>query len=378
MKIAQISPYDFAYHGGVQTHVANLGFELKKRGNEITILAPCSKSQPVTSVDGLEFISFGRSIPIPVAGSIARISPLVWGNRKLKTILERGNFDLIHIHEPFVPVVSFMALNMAKVPIVGTFHSYNDSKTVGYNFWKPFLLKSSRNMAAKIVVSEPAKNYISRFFAGKYDVIPNGVNINSFSKSRAYPFFFNCKSVNLLFVGRINESRKGLRWLIGAYSILKWRNLNIKLVIVGGGVPDAETYRIMGERCLEDIVFTGPVSDDELAGYYQHADVFCAPNTGKESFGFIIIESMASSTPIVASDIPGFNSVMENNVQGLLVQPKSEIALANAINKMIEDPAMRIKFGINGRNTAKLYTWEKVVDRILGVYENVLLLSNIR
>ena len=161
MKIAQISPYDFAYHGGVQTHIANLAFELKRRGNEITILAPCSKSQPVTSVDGSEFISFGRSIPVPVGGSIARISPLIWGDRKLKIILEQGNFDIIHIHEPFVPVISFMALNMAKAPIVGTFHSYND-KTVGYNFWKPFLSKSSRNMSAKIAVSEPAKNYISK------------------------------------------------------------------------------------------------------------------------------------------------------------------------------------------------------------------------
>ena len=378
MKIAQISPYDFAYHGGVQTHIANLAFELKRRGNEITILAPCSKSQPVTSVEGSDFISFGRSIPIPVGGSIARISPLIWGDRKLKTILEQRNFDIIHIHEPFVPAISFMALNMAKAPVVGTFHSYNDSKTSGYNFLKPFLLKSFGNMAAKIAVSEPAKNYISKFFAGKYHVIPNGVDTKFFSKSRAYPSFFDRKSVNLLFVGRINESRKGLRWLIGAYSILKWRNSNIKLVVVGGGVPDGETYRIMGERCLDDIVFTGPVSDDELASYYQHADVFCAPNTGKESFGFIIIESMASSTPIVASDIPGFNSVMENNVQGLLVQQKNEIALANAINKMIEDPAMRIRFGINGRNTARLYSWDKVADRILGVYESSLMLDKTR
>ena len=134
------------------------------------------------------------------------------------------------------------------------------------------------------------------------------------------------------------------------------------------------TYLIFYYQFLKGLIYF-LVSDDDLAVYYQHADVFCAPNTGKESFGFIIIESMASSTPIVASDIPGFNSVMENNVQGLLVQPKSEIALANAINKMIEDPAMRIRFSINGRNTARLYSWDKVADRILGVYENVLMLK---
>jgi phosphatidylinositol alpha-mannosyltransferase len=173
-------------------------------------------------------------------------------------------------------------------------------------------------------------------------------------------------------VGRVNEPRKGLRYALGAYSLLKWQYPKLRLVVVGAGVPDRESYRIMGERSLDDVIFTGPVTDEELPGYYQNADIFLAPNTGKESFGFIIIEAMSASTPIVASDIPGFASVMTDGREGLMVPPKNESALAGAIERLIKNPVLRAQLAVDGRATVHQYRWTEVADSVLNYYDEVM------
>ena len=136
-------------------------------------------------------------------------------------------------------------------------------------------------------------------------------------------------------------------------------------------MPDKESYRIMGERSLDDVVFVGPVSDTELPGYYQNADIFLAPNTGKESFGFIIIEAMSASTPIIASDIPGFASVMTDGREGLMVPPKDEAAIARSIKKLIENPSLRAQYAVDGRATVNQYRWQYVADKVLDYYDEV-------
>jgi phosphatidylinositol alpha-mannosyltransferase len=153
--------------------------------------------------------------------------------------------------------------------------------------------------------------------------------------------------------------------------LLKWEYPNLRLIVVGGGVPDRESYRIMGERSLDDVVFVGPVPDDELPGFYQNADIFLAPNTGKESFGFIIIEAMSASAPIVASEIPGFASVMKDGKEGLMFPPKDESAMAHAIKKLIHDPGLRAQLGVDGRATVDQYRWDRVADSVLGYYREI-------
>jgi phosphatidylinositol alpha-mannosyltransferase len=127
----------------------------------------------------------------------------------------------------------------------------------------------------------------------------------------------------------------------------------------------------MGERSVDDVVFIGPVTDADLPGYYQSADVFLAPNTGKESFGFIIIESMSASTPIIASNIPGFASVMTAGKDGLMVPARDEAAMATAIKKLIHNPSLRAQLAINGRSTVNQYRWSQVADSILAYYDEV-------
>jgi len=308
---------------------------------------------------------------VPTAGSVARISFSVWQDWRLKSMLENEQFDIVHIHEPLMPMFALTASRFSPSTTIGTFHAFNEGRGRGYMFWKKVLNRGAIRLNGRIAVSEPAKDFANRYFEGDYRVIPNGLDVDWFSHPAPRPTVLKQDAMNLLFVGRVNEPRKGLRFALGAYSLLKWQYPKLRLIVAGAGVPDRESYRIMGERSLDDVVFVGPVSDADLPGYYQHADIFIAPNTGKESFGFIIIEAMASSTAIVASKIPGFESVMSEGREGLMVPPKDEAALATAIKELIENPVMRTQFAMDGRSTVSQYRWTRVADSVLDYYDEV-------
>ena len=371
MRIAQVSPYDLAHTGGVQRHIATLSKELKSRGHDVSILAPCTRNEPAVDVGDVDLRTFGRSVPVPTAGSVARISFSVWQDWRLKSMLENEKFDIVHIHEPLMPMFALTASRFSPSTTIGTFHAYNEGRGRGYMFWKKVLNRGAIRLNGRIAVSEPAKHFANRYFEGDYRVIPNGLDVDRFSEPAPRPTVLKQDAMNLLFVGRVNEPRKGLRFVLGAYSLLKWQYPNLRLIVAGAGVPDRESYRIMGERSLDDVVFVGPVTDAELPGYYQNADIFIAPNTGKESFGFIIIEAMASSTAIVASKIPGFESVMSDGREGLMVPPKDEAALATAIKELIENPVKRTQFAMEGRSTVSQYRWTRVADSVLDYYDEV-------
>jgi phosphatidylinositol alpha-mannosyltransferase len=372
LRIAQVSPYDFAHSGGVQRHMASLSLELQDRGHEVSILAPCTRDDPAVDVGDVDLRTFGRSVAVPTAGSVARISFSVWHEWRLKTMLENEKFDIVHIHEPLMPMLALTASRFSPSTTIGTFHAFNEGPGRGYMFWKKVLNRGAIRLNGRIAVSEPAKQFANRYFEGDYRVIPNGLDVERFSKPALKPSILRDDAINLVFVGRVNEPRKGLRYALGAYSLLKWQYPKLRLVVVGAGVPDRESYRIMGERSLDDVIFTGPVTDEELPGYYQNADIFLAPNTGKESFGFIIIEAMSASTPIVASDIPGFASVMTDGREGLMVPPKDESALAEAIERLIKNPVLRAQLAVDGRATVHQYRWTEVADSVLHYYDEVM------
>jgi len=371
LRIAQVSPYDFAHPGGVQRHIASLSRELQSRGHEVSILAPCTRDEPAVDVGDVDLRTFGRSVPVPTAGSIARISFSVWQDWRLKTMLENEKFDIVHIHEPLMPMFALTASRFSPSTTIGTFHAYNEGRAGGYMFWKKVLNRGAIRLNGRIAVSEPAKQFANRYFKGDYRVIPNGLDVDRFSTPAPRPSILKHDEMNMVFVGRVNEPRKGLRYALGAYSLLKWQYPKLRLIVVGAGVPDRESYRIMGERSLDDVVFVGPVSDAELPSYYQHADIFLAPNTGKESFGFIIIEAMSASTPIVASNISGFASVMTDGKEGLMFPPKDEAAMADAIKRLIENPGLRAQLGVDGRATVDQFRWGRVADSVLDYYDEV-------
>ena len=368
MKIALVSPYDFSYPGGVTIHMVKLAEQFERAGHSTRILAPCSRKLDVLEHPNL--IPVGRPIPIPRMGSIARITLSLRGAPKVKRILSEERFDVVHLHEPLVPMLPITVLRFSTAVNVGTFHAGHGSSPI-YRYMRRILRRWYRRLDGKIAVSWPARELINKYFPDTYNIIPNGIDLGHFSGDVPPLPQFQDGKLNILFVGRM-EKRKGLRYLVSAFSRLKWEHPETRLIIVGPGRLDPDSERVLGERPASDIVFAGPVSYEELPRYYQSAHIFCAPSTGEESFGIVLLEAMAAGRPIVASDIPGYASVMQNGLAGLMAPPRDEEALATVLSKLIQDEGLRKKLGEGGRSLAPQYSWDKVSRQVIDYYLQLL------
>ena len=370
IKIGFVSPYDYCSIGGVTDHINSLAAEFESQDHTVRIIAPCSDPD---AVENPNFIPMGRPVPVPSGGSIARVSLSIWLRPRIKTLLRQEAFDVIHLHEPMSGFVTLNTLSVAKglnSIFIGTFHTYQGTRLYrmgGKQLGMPYM----NRLHGRIAVSEPARRFISRPFPGDYQIIPNGIQLDRFA-GPVEPFpHLRDGMINLLFLGRL-EKRKGLKYLLKAYSRLKWDWPNLRLIVVGPGKPDDDSYRIMSERNLQDVVFVGEVSEEDKMRYYKSADVYCSPATGRESFGVVLLEAMASGTPIVASAIAGYSSVVTDGQEGLLVPAKDDAALADSIERLLKNPALRAALVANGRRRVMEFSWDRVAGQVMDFYESFL------
>lgn len=369
MKILLVSPYDYNYPGGVNHHVLRLEENFTRMGHEVKLVFPASghKTPPR---ENITFI--GRPIPIHASGSIVRspVSPSLFFSKKIEEFLEREKFDIVHLHEPLFPPLTTGFLRKSRAVNIGTFHA-SRSRSWGYWFWKPLLRTWFARLDGKIAVSAAARDFISHYFPDNYTIIPNGVDTAFFSDIPPIEEFRDGK-VNILFVGRL-EKRKGFRYLMEAYRLVKRENPQIRLLVVGPTGLSRRKYELLVRRYrLEDVVFAGYVPFEELLRYYHTADIFCSPATGNESFGMVLLEAMAASKPVIASNISGYAGLVQNGVEGLLVKPKDVKMLAGALDLLIKDKQLRESLGKAGRLKAEQYRWEHIAERVLAFYEEVL------
>ena len=300
MKIGFVSPYDFKKPGGVNSHINGLANELMNRGHSVKILGIASENFKLET--RAEFINLGSSFSFASNGTVSNISlsPIViW---KMKKILDRLNFDVLHIHEPLVPLVSLGALLFSKSPVVATFHA-SSKKVLKYKFIS-MIFKSTieEKIYKKIAVSQEAFRTASKYLSGKFDIIPNGIDYGHFADNNIEKLNFGEQKKNILFFGR-NEPRKGIPILLKAFSILKARNNNYRLILLGPGTERINPREYIDEKFCDDVVCVGEVDYSLSPRYFLSSDCFCSPATGNESFGIVILEAMASSLPVVVSDI---------------------------------------------------------------------------
>ena len=366
MKIGIVSPYAYPRPGGANAHIRETYERLREMGHQVRIItAPWGDDPPARDV-----IQVGQAIAIPFNGSIGRVTLSLRLEWLVSHMLERERFDIIHHHEPFVPFLSFQILDSAKCPHVATFHAFGGF-SISYWAGRILLDRYMRKLDARVCVSSASRHFISRYFPEEdYWIIPNGVDVRFYADARPLPEYRDGK-LNILFVGRL-ESRKGAMYLLRAYARLKPRYPNTRLVICNWGPQLGSLRRFIRHHNLKDVLFAGRVSDTDKARLYKTADIFCAPSTGQESFGIVLLEAMAAGLPVVASDIHGYKRVVQRNVSGLLVEPRDPEALAAALERLICDPDLRQRMGEAGARRAPDYDWSHVTAQLVAVYEEVI------
>jgi phosphatidylinositol alpha-mannosyltransferase len=373
MKIALVSPYDFAHAGGVVNHITNLYQQLTRMGHKVKVIGPASKT--IITV-GNDFIRIGKPRPIPASESIARVPISINLGGDIKRVLAWENFDIIHLHEPFVPMLCSAILRFSDTAInIGTFHAADGRP--GYNFawpWGRFILRRRRRkLHGRIAVSQPAMRYASKYVPGEYTIIPNGTDLKHF-RPDVTPIEKYCDGkLNIVFWSRL-EPRKGVDYLLPAFQEVKKYFPNSRLLIGGAGTRLRGGYERWVERhdLKDDVFFLGFSDYADLPRYLKTADVFCLPATGRESFGISLIEAMAVGRPIVATNIEGYASVVTHGEQGLLVPPRKSHALAEALITLLKDETLRRKMGEKGILKAQEFSWDIIANKVVDYYRKIL------
>jgi phosphatidylinositol alpha-mannosyltransferase len=374
MKIGLVSPYDWSYPGGVRDHVWHLAEQFILMGHDIRILAPASGIQGKKPEKYI--LKMGGTTPIPINGSIARINLDPSLSQRVRAVLQRERFDVIHVHEPLVPGLSQQVLRSSHTLTVGTFHSasysniYSTSQ-LAYASAYPLLRPLFYKLSGYIAVSTAARQFISRYFPADYRIIPNGISLERFGPGvLPLPHLMDGKQ-NILFVGRF-EKRKGAKYLLRAIPAIRERHPNTRFIFVGEGRLRPGFQRYVERQGWQDVIFTGYVSDEEKPRYFASAHVFCAPAIGGESLGIVLLEAMASGVPIVASDIKGYATVVTHGADGLLTTPRQPDELAGAISYLLTNDAPRQQFIQAGLLKARDYAWPLVARRVMDYYYELL------
>ncbi len=361
MRIGLVCPYAWDVPGGVRSHVSDLAITLRSRGHQVDVLAPVEEEYdlPDWVTDG------GRPVAVPYNGSVARLSFGVKATRRVRAWIREGDFDIVHIHEPLAPSLSLLTCWSARGPLVATWHSSHDRSrvlTAGYYIAQTAMEK----LRGSIAVSAEARRTLVGHVGGDAVLIPNGVRVKDFTPEA----HDRQRRRELLFLGRIEEPRKGLAVLLEAMPAILDQVPDLKVIVAGPG--DSEEIRKgLPERVDRALTFYGTVSDERKQELLREAQVYVAPHTGGESFGIVLVEAMAAGACVVASDIPAFEQVLEGGKAGRLFSTNDPRALAEAVLSVLADDAARRALADRGYRRAEQYDWDTVVDEVLDVYDSV-------
>lgn len=370
MKVGIVVPYSWSFWGGVQEHADHQARALMKLGIDARILMGHDPPGRLTwllhpkqgrHTEPPDYvIPVGRSVIVPANASLPNLVLSPPAMLRMKDAYERERFDVLHVHEPFAPVLSTFALATAPCPVVVTCHSAGD-RLAWYPIGKVFWGVLADRIDHRIAVSDAARRAAEPIVGGPIEVIPNGVEL----PQRADP---GGRSGNVVFIGR-NEPRKGLPVLLRAWERVH-AGTGARLRLVGA---DPLSVRWLARRqrlSLEGVDLLGGLSEDELTRELAEASLLAAPSIGGESFGMVLTRAFACATPVVATDIEGYSQVAGPDT-GILVPPRDPGALAAAILELLGDEPRRRSLGAAARQAAEQYSWDRIARRLLEVYERL-------
>jgi len=370
MKVGIVVPYSWSFWGGVQEHADHQARALQSLGIEAKIVMGHDPPGRLTKLlhpkEGRHMrppeyvIPVGRSVIVPANASLPNIILSPPAMLRMRRIFAEERFDVIHVHEPYAPILSAFALIVADCPTVATFHAAGEKLgwyPMGRRVWGIAVDRADH----RIAVSEAARRAAGPYAGGAMEVIPNGIFL---------PECFDAggRNGNVVFIGR-NEKRKGLEVLLRAWPEVAAKT-SARLRVVGA---DPLSVRWLARRqalTLERVDLLGGLSEEELTSELEAASLLAAPALGGESFGMVLTRAFATATPAVASDIEGYSAVADDG-SAVLVPPGDAAAVAGALVELLSDEPRRVALGAGARKIAEQYSWDRIARRLVEIYEQL-------
>ncbi|MEO0084222.1 MAG: glycosyltransferase family 4 protein [candidate division WOR-3 bacterium] len=374
LKICMVSDTYYPYIGGIPEHIFNLSVNLRARGHYVKILTTNFPTKMLKTLpempDEQWTYRIGNGLVIRANKSLA-IIPIGWRlSDKVEKFFLKERFDIVHIHGSLAPMLPVLAIRHSHAINIITFHA-SHPKDKKYLLFFPLIEPYNKHLHGRIAVSQSAYESNMHYFPGECQVIPNAIDIKLFNPNVPPLPQFNNSRPKILFLGRF-EPRKGLKYLLGALPIIKQQIPDVLLIICGAGLLGYAYQEYISKEIKDNIYLAGLIRGEERPHYYASCDVFCAPSIGHESFGIVLLEAMACGKPVVASDISGYRTILEDGVQGYLTKVRSSEDIANKIIKILTNPSLRKKMGEQGRKKAEVYSWEKITDNIENYYYQLI------
>ncbi len=359
MRVGLVCPYDLRSHGGVQAHVLGLARWLTAAGHETYVLAPGTIDETRWSEVGLrpeQVSSTGGSVAVPYNGSVARVACGPVSSLRVKRWLADHDLDVLHVHEPITPSAAALAVRAAQIPVVATFHTATPGSRA-LAAARHLLADTIARIDEPIAVSRVAARVVEKHLGLRPRIVGNGIRLDDFTPLPSVGPWRGGQRPRITFVGRLREPRKGLGILLAAVPEILCRRPDVEICIAGAGSPVAAPPQVR---------YLGDVSDSERNHLLGASDVFVAPHTGRESFGIVLLEALASGASVVASNLPAFVDLLQddNGTVGHIVDAGSPALLADAVVDALAHPMSVAR----GRSLAARFDWDEIGPQVLDAY----------
>lgn len=368
MKIGLVCPYDFFRHGAVQKLVALLDQELTNRGHDVRIITPRPRNYEGEAPERTIFI--GRSTKWNTPLNTTLEVGISFEPNGLEEMLEQEHFDLIHVHEPEVPVLGAQIAARAECPIIATFHATVPETAMGRTiemFRIPYSRSLFRRIAAMTAVSESAARFVRDWSGQEVAIVPNYIDLQMYRKTNTVQRDEN----TILYIGRL-EKRKGVKYLLQAFSDLAARDPKVKLILAGDGSEREKLVDWVIDNDVPRVSFLGAVSEAKKVQLLKKTSVFCSPAIYGESFGVVLLEAMAAGAPTVAGDNPGYACVMKDRGLLSLVNPKDTQDFSRRLELFLHDEGVRTTWLEWADEYVEQFDSLPVIDKYEEVYRKAI------
>jgi phosphatidylinositol alpha-mannosyltransferase len=368
MKIGLVCPYDFFRHGAVQKLIIQLDAELTARGHDVRIVTPRPRNYDGPQPPRTIFVGRSAKWNTPIKTTLE--VGMSFETSGLEEMLENENFDVIHVHEPEVPILGAQIAARASCPIIATFHATFPETTMGRTielFRIPYSRSIFRNIAAMTAVSDSAARFVKDWSGQEVKIIPNYIDLHFYGQAK--------KTIRdkdtILYIGRL-EKRKGVKYLLKSFKELAERDDKVKLIIAGDGSEREKLEEWVQDYEVPRVTFLGAITEEQKIELLGNASVFCSPAIYGESFGVVLLEAMAAGVPTVAGDNPGYACVMKDRGLLSLVNPKDTADFSRRLELFLRDESIRSTWLEWANEYVEQFDSKKVIDQYELVYKEVM------